>query len=126
MNRQAPLNPPSRKVCEVLFRAADNDGSGRLDKEELLQLLTMHMGRAMKHVAAYKAINIVVAPILGNYLAATACSSYASAPSGGQRPLWAASVDVMLAVLSAVLPDSAKAAVLSEARPATGVGTRRR
>lgn len=116
VNRQAPVNPPSREVSEVLFRAADNDGSGRLNKEEFLELATTLLGRAGLRVAAYKAITLLAAPFLGAYLAATACRSYAAAPGGGggPRPLWAASVDGLLAGLGSVLPDSAEAAVFSE------------
>jgi len=116
VNRQAPVNPPSREVSEVLFRAADNDGSGRLNKEEFLELATTLLGRAGLRVAAYKAITLLAAPFLGAYLAAMACRSYAAAPGGGggPRPLWAASVDGLLAGLGSVLPDSAEAAVFSE------------
>jgi len=116
VNRQAPVNPPSFQVAEVLFRAADNDGSGRLNKGEFLELATTLLGRAGLRVAAYKVITLLAAPFLGAYLAATACRSYAAAPGGGggPRPLWAACVDGLLAWLGSVLPASAEAAVLSE------------
>ncbi|EOD27870.1 hypothetical protein EMIHUDRAFT_434920 [Emiliania huxleyi CCMP1516] len=126
VNRQAPVNPPSREVSEVLFRAADNDGSGRLNKEEFLELATTLLGRAgapaRRRVQGNHPLGGAVSGrLFGRHglpqlrrRAGRTLGGGSAGGGGGPRPLWAASVDGLLAGLGSVLPDSAEAAVFSE------------
>jgi len=73
LNRQAPVEPPSRETVAALFKAADKDKSGCLTKEEFSGLATSLCAAAFARVASYKCLQILCAPLLAAYIAKKVC-----------------------------------------------------
>lgn len=58
----AACHPPSREVCDKFFEAADADGSGTVEKEEFLEIVTVLTAQIFKRMLAYYALMIVIVP----------------------------------------------------------------
>lgn len=64
LNRQAPLNPPSREKIALLYLQADNDKSNLLDREQYGILLKKLVRRALLRLTTHKIVTWVGAPLL--------------------------------------------------------------
>jgi Ca2+-binding EF-hand superfamily protein len=64
INRNAPLDPPSRKKILDLFKKADTDNSGQIQRSEFKQLALVLVSRASTRLASYKILTVVGAPFL--------------------------------------------------------------
>eukprot|EP00802_Teleaulax_amphioxeia_P020531 Tamp_20820.p1 GENE.Tamp_20820~~Tamp_20820.p1 ORF type:complete len:156 (+),score=25.88 Tamp_20820:549-1016(+) len=63
INRQAPIEPPSKELVDRMFKAADKDKSGYVSKEEFCELAGPLCARSFSRVAVYKFVNTVGAPV---------------------------------------------------------------
>jgi len=64
INRQAPINPPSRKRVFQLFLNADTSRNRRLNREEFKGLANLLAKGAVVRVIAHKLVTLVGAPLL--------------------------------------------------------------
>lgn len=68
INRQAPINPPSRSKVQRLFNLSDKNRNNRIQRDEFTQLANLLARRALARIVTCKMISLVGAPIVANYL----------------------------------------------------------
>ena len=98
LNRQAPVDPPTREQVMVLYKRADKDRSGKLSKEEFEGLVGDLTARAATRIGLYLALTYVLGPLLAAYIVGTL---------GGKAPL--------LALGKRIVPLQLQKLVLTEA-----------
>lgn len=64
INRQAPINPPSREKAALIFDNADKDQNGDIDRAEFKRLMAILLSRASTRLVAHKFFTLVGAPFL--------------------------------------------------------------
>jgi len=64
VNRQAPINPPTRDRVMLLFAQADVSQTGRLDYSEFVRLIRTMYARASSRVLVHKVIQMIFAPLM--------------------------------------------------------------
>ena len=64
INRDAPVDPPTRKEVEELFIASDANSNGNIEFDEFKRLVMILMSRAETSLVMYKVLSMVVAPLL--------------------------------------------------------------
>lgn len=64
INRQAPINPPSRETVHALFELSDSDNNRRINRQEFMSLATIVSRGALLRVMAHKVITLFGAPLL--------------------------------------------------------------
>ncbi|KAL3899250.1 MAG: hypothetical protein SGARI_006501 [Bacillariaceae sp.] len=68
LNRQAPIPPPSREKVLLLFKQADKTQNNKLDRVEYGKLLERTMRRAFIRLGVHKAVTILGAPLLAEFI----------------------------------------------------------
>jgi hypothetical protein len=68
INRQAPINPPSREKVRRLFVLSDTSRNNRINREEFTQLARVLVQRALVRIITCKVTSLVGAPLLATYL----------------------------------------------------------
>lgn len=64
INREAPVDPPTRNKVVELFKTADTNSNGKIEFEEFKRLMMILMSRAETPVVMYKVLTTIVAPLL--------------------------------------------------------------
>jgi hypothetical protein len=60
------LQPPTRKVCNQLFDAADRNNSGGIDKEEFVKVMGICCAQILGRILVYYLILILLVPYLAS------------------------------------------------------------
>jgi len=66
INRNAFVDAPSRSSSMVVFRNADVSNKNYLTRDEFSAMVTTGLGRAFTRIAAFKAVQLVGAPLLAS------------------------------------------------------------
>ena len=69
INRQAPVNPPSRTQVHRLFDVSDRNRNQRISRDEFTELASLLGQRALVRIVTCKLLTMVAAPILAEYTA---------------------------------------------------------
>lgn len=64
VNREAPIDPPTREQIFRVFSASDTNHNRRISRAEFTQLAELIGQRALVRITANKLIELVVAPVL--------------------------------------------------------------
>jgi hypothetical protein len=55
--------PPTRQVCDQLFQASDDDGSGFIDQAEFTQILVICCAQILSRIVVYFTLMILLVPV---------------------------------------------------------------
>ena len=68
VNRQAPIDPPSRAAVHQLFQISDKNRNHRISRDEFTLLARLLGNRAFARIVTCKLITLLVAPFLATFL----------------------------------------------------------
>ena len=68
VNRQAPIDPPTRDAVHRLFQISDTNRNRRISRDEFTQLARLLGNRAFSRILTCKLISLLVAPCLATLL----------------------------------------------------------
>ena len=68
INRQAPINPPSRAKIQRIFSLSDKNQNNRIQREEFTQLAHLLWERALVRIVTCKVVSLVGAPLVATFL----------------------------------------------------------
>lgn len=94
----AACYPPSRKVCNQLFDAADVDQSGGIEKDEFVKIIGITCAQILSRILVYYLVLILLVPVL-----ATRLVDWLQIPNGSYQEM-AAEQTIGLGLFFVVIP----------------------
>jgi hypothetical protein len=90
--------PPTRRVCNQLFDAADADKSGTIDKDEFVKIMGITCAQILSRITVYYLVLILLVPYL-----ATKTVDRLQIPNGSYKEM-AAEQTIGLALFFCIIP----------------------